>query len=88
MPSDLLLASQRSGGTMIAGSASVQAVATTPASTPRAFPISFSNSTSLKFRDSFGSLKLGLRLLQSSAGRLAMRSTVIAPVNSPEAIGE
>ena len=46
-----------------------------------------STSTSSRFRDSFGSLKLGLRLRQSSAGILN-RSAVIFPVSKPDTIGE
>src|SRR5205814_9760290 len=45
-------------------------------------------STNRKLRESSGSWKFGLRFRQSSSGRVAIRSRVMAPLSSPDAIGE
>jgi len=42
----------------------------------------------LRFCDSFGSWNSAFFLRQSSLGKSAARSLVIAPVSRPEAIGE
>jgi hypothetical protein len=47
-----------------------------------------SSLTSFRLRESRGSWKSPFPLRQSSAGKPAIRWEVIAPVNSPEAIGE
>ena len=67
---------------------SVQAIATSPGVRPCRAPISRSNSTSCRFRESNGSWKLGRLRRQSSPVKFATRSRVMAPVSKPADMGE
>ncbi len=63
-------------------------MATSPGVALRRLPMARSLSTNRRLRDSSGSWKFGLSFRQSSSGSLAIRSRVIAPVSSPDAMGE
>src|SRR6266567_2257147 len=63
-------------------------MATTPAVTLCALPISASRFASSRLRERRGSWNSVPLLRQSSSGRFAIRALVILPVSRPEAIGE
>jgi len=71
-----------------AGLCNVHATATAPGDVSWRRPIARNRSTNARLADNPGSLKSGWCLRQSSSGRVEIRSRVMAPVNSPEAIGE